>query len=158
MNVPDIGYIPVSSEDYINESNNLTQETIENMVFPEVLSPLQQEFKSWHKTLSQLHPKSMFRLVKLGSLQSIFIYLKDYLPLCVSCMFVTASIRQWRKKGKKAVSIRKETDNNPVDGVSVDRLQSDQPVLVPQFSGKLTSALIWDAQVMVGRFSGLTYV
>ena len=25
-NVPDIGYIPISSEDYINESNNTTQE------------------------------------------------------------------------------------------------------------------------------------
>ena len=41
-NVPDIGYTPDSSEDYINESNNLTQEHIENIMFPEVLSHLQQ--------------------------------------------------------------------------------------------------------------------
>ena len=27
-NVPDIGSIPISSEDYINESNNLTQEKL----------------------------------------------------------------------------------------------------------------------------------
>ena len=30
-NVPDIGSITISSEDYINESNNLTQEKIENI-------------------------------------------------------------------------------------------------------------------------------
>ena len=37
--------------------------------------------------------------------------------------------------------------------VSVDQLHSDQTVLVPQLSGKLTSARIWSAQVMVGHFS-----
>ena len=42
MNVPDIGSIPISLEDYINESNNITQEQIENIMFPEVISPLQQ--------------------------------------------------------------------------------------------------------------------
>ena len=42
--------------------------------------------------------------------------------------------------------------------VSVDQLQSDQTGLVPQFSDKLTSARIWDDQVMVERFSDLTYV
>ena len=41
-NVPDIESIPISSEEYINESNNLTQEQIENIMFPEVLSTLQQ--------------------------------------------------------------------------------------------------------------------
>ena len=32
-NVPDIGYIPFFSEEYINESNNLTQEKIENILY-----------------------------------------------------------------------------------------------------------------------------
>ena len=36
-NVPDIVSIPISSEDNINESNNLKQEKIENIMFPEVL-------------------------------------------------------------------------------------------------------------------------
>ena len=44
-NATDIGSIPISSEDYIKESNNLTQEQIENIMFLEVLSPLQQELK-----------------------------------------------------------------------------------------------------------------
>ena len=40
-NVPDIASIPIYSEDCINESNNLNQEQIENITFPEVLLPLQ---------------------------------------------------------------------------------------------------------------------
>ena len=35
-NVPDIGYIIIYSEDYINESKNLTQFFFENIMFPEV--------------------------------------------------------------------------------------------------------------------------
>ena len=45
-NLPDIGSILISSECYKNESKNLTQEQIEKIIFPEVLSPLQKEFKS----------------------------------------------------------------------------------------------------------------
>ena len=40
-NVSDIGSIPIYSEDYINESNNIVQEQIENIMFTEVLSTLQ---------------------------------------------------------------------------------------------------------------------
>ena len=36
-NVPDIGYIPISSENDINYSKNLTQEQIDNVMFSEVL-------------------------------------------------------------------------------------------------------------------------
>ena len=44
-NVPDIGYISIFSEDYINESNNLIQEKTKNIMFTKVQSPSQQEFK-----------------------------------------------------------------------------------------------------------------
>ena len=68
-NVRDIVSIPISSGGYINESKNIKQEKIENIMFPEMLSPLQKEYKFWHDKLSQLHPKSMFTLSKLGVLQ-----------------------------------------------------------------------------------------
>ena len=55
------------------------------------------------------------------------------------------------KKGNKLGSIRKENYNKPVAEVSVDKLQSDQSVLVPQFS-------IWSTQVMVDHCSDLTYL
>ena len=73
-------------------------------------------------------------------------------------MFVTARRIKWTKKGNKSEFIRNDTDNNPGYGSSIDQLQSYQPVLVPKFSGKLTSAHIWSAQVMVDHFSDLTYV
>ena len=71
-NVPDIGPITISSEDYINKSINITQERMDNIVFPEFLSPLQQEFKYWHDKLSHLHPKSMFRVKNLESSHQYF--------------------------------------------------------------------------------------
>ena len=42
-NVPDNGSITISSEDYINESNNIKQEQIFNIMSPDLLSPIQQE-------------------------------------------------------------------------------------------------------------------
>ena len=58
----------------------------------------------------------------------------------------------------KSGSIKKETDNKPGDAVSVYQLQSDQLLLVPQLSVKLTSMHIWSTQVIVDHFSDLTYV
>ena len=51
-------------------------------MFPEMLSPLQQEFKFWHEKLCQLNPKYMFRLEKLGVLPERFLDLKDDVTLC----------------------------------------------------------------------------
>ena len=54
--------------------------------------------------------------------------------------------------------IRKETDNKPETGISVDQLHSVHPGLVPYFLSKLTIVQIRDAQVMVEHFSDITYV
>ena len=51
-------------------------------MLPEVLSPSEQEFKYWHEKLFHLHPKSMFRLEKLGFPPKQFLDLKDNVPLC----------------------------------------------------------------------------
>ena len=56
------------------------------------------------------------------------------------------------------MSIIKDTENEAVYVVSLDQLQSSQLGLVPQLSGKFTSASIWDAQVIVDDFSDLIYV
>ena len=80
--VPDIASIPIYFEDYINKFKNLKKRKSENIMFPEVLSPSQQEFKYWHEKLSHLHPKSMFRLAKLGFPPKQFLDLKDNVPLC----------------------------------------------------------------------------
>ena len=54
----------------INSSKRCTQEQIDNIVFPEVISPLQQGFKSGYDSLSHLYPKPMFRLARLMCLFS----------------------------------------------------------------------------------------
>ena len=97
----------------------------------------------------------MFILEKVGFLPSIFIDLKDDVRLCTSCIFGIARKSQWMKK---KVFKSKETNNNPQAGVSVDQIQSAHPGLVPQFSGKLTSARTWSAQTMVDYFIYITYV
>ena len=43
----------------------LHKKKLENIMFPELISPLQHEFKYWNDKLSNLLPKSMFRLEKL---------------------------------------------------------------------------------------------
>ena len=89
-------------------------------MFPEVLSPSQQDLKSWHDKLSHLHPKSIFILAKLGVLPKLFLDLKDFVLLCASCMFGTARRLQTITKSNKSGSILKYTDNKPITGVSVD--------------------------------------
>ena len=63
-----------------------------NIMFPEVISTLKQEFKSLHDKLPHPHHKSMFIIAKRGVLPSRFIYLKDDVPLCSLCMFGIARI------------------------------------------------------------------
>ena len=70
-------------------------------MFPEVIQNLQKELKYWHEELYHLHPKYMFRLEKLGFPTSIFIDLKDDVPLCESYMFGTSRISKWIAKGSK---------------------------------------------------------
>ena len=73
-------------------------------------------------------------------------------------MFGTVIIRKCITKRKKSGFIHKDINNKPGSVFPVDQLQSAHPVLVPQFSCKLTSTRIWDAQVRVDHFSDLTYV
>ena len=68
----------------------------------------------------------MFILVTPGVLPSRFLHLKDDVPLCESLIFVAERISKWRTKGKKPGYIRKETGNNPLSEVSVDRPQPNQ--------------------------------
>ena len=51
-----------------------------------------------------------------------------------------------------------DNDNKPWYGVSFDQLQWSNPKFVPQLSGKLISARILAAQVMVYHYSGVICV
>ena len=51
-------------------------------MFPEVLSPSQQDLKSWHDKLSHLHTKSIFRIEKLLFPPNQFKDLKVDVTIC----------------------------------------------------------------------------
>ena len=80
---------------------NLTQEQIDNIMFPEVLLPLQHELKSWNDKVYHFHPRFMLRLAKLGVIPLNFLYLNYDVPLFASCIFGTERRRQWISKGEK---------------------------------------------------------
>ena len=65
----------------------------------------------------------MFRILNLGLPPPIFLDLKDDVPLCASCIFGTARIRNWITKENKSGSTMKEIYNKPGAAVSVDQLQ-----------------------------------
>ena len=108
-----------------------SQKKIENLIFPVVLSLLQQELKSLYDKLLHLHPRSIFCLEKLCVLPKQSLDLKYYVPICALCMLGTARYFQCTTKKNKPGPINKSTYNEPDSGVSVDQLQSYQPVLVP---------------------------
>ena len=56
--VPYLASIAIYLEDYINKSKNLTQEENDGIIFLDVLSLLQQEFKSWYYKLFTSTPNT----------------------------------------------------------------------------------------------------
>ena len=83
-NVQDIRSIQDSSDEYISESKNLTQEQIENIMFFRSYITFTTGIKYFNDKFYHLHPKSMFRIEKLGVLPSSFIDLKDDVTFCAS--------------------------------------------------------------------------
>ena len=59
MDIIDIESIPISSKDSINESKHIILKQIEIIRPLKLISPIQQELKSWHNWLSHLHLKSI---------------------------------------------------------------------------------------------------
>ena len=105
---PDFTNIPKTPLDYRNEvGTGLTLQEAQTLARPTVLSPVQQEFMSWHHRLYHLPFCYMFRLATLGILPKGLLECRAKPPMCVACQFGQAHRRPWRVKGKKNSSIRK---------------------------------------------------
>ena len=156
---PDFTNIPKTPLDYRNEvGTGLSLQEAQTLARPTVLSPVQQEFMSWHHRLYHLPFRHMFRLATLGILPKRLLECRAKPPMCVACQFGQAHRRPWRVKGKKSGSIRKPEQKLPGDGVSVDQIVSAQPGLIPQMSGFLTSKRIWGCTTFVDHVSDYVYV
>ena len=161
QSTPDIANIPVTNDQYSEQSKHLTPEECSKIANAESLDLLQQEYMSWHRRLGHLPKKVMLTMARLGILPRRFLCLEERgaIPVCASCMFGQAHRKPWRTKAKSSKKkIRRDDDTAPGKGTSTNQLVSNQPGLVPQVSGRLTSARIVGATVYVDHFSDYTYV
>ena len=65
--------------------------------------------------------------------------------------------RPWQSKGTPG-TIRKYSEIDPGDCVSIYQLVSAQPGLIPKISGYLTNMRIWGATVFLDHVSDFTHV
>ena len=152
---PDLTNVPRTPLDYCQEIKDISPEELKELVYPRQLSPVQQEFLSWHNRLFHMPFGQMYKLAKLGILPKRF--MKCTNMLCISCQFGKAHRRPWRTSSKPGGSIRKWNQKKPGDGTSVDQIVSAQPGLVPQMAGELTSNRIWGATVFVDHVTDYVY-
>ena len=75
----------------------------------------------------------------------------------MSCVFGMSHRKPWRTKSAFK-TIRKESETEPGDCVSINQLVSAQPGLIPQMTGFLTNMRIWGATVFVDHVSDYVYV
>jgi hypothetical protein len=149
---PDIGWIPTSIPEFQSASRDLTEEEIDKITSAIYLSPLQQEFLSFHCKMFHLPYSIMMRMSSLGILPRRFLKLRNDLPPCISCLFGQAHRRPWRTKrsSKEAGGVlRKKDISEPGQTVGADQMVSAQPGLVPQEKGQMTQARVWGATIFV---------
>eukprot|EP00957_Ditylum_brightwellii_P116890 8916398-Ditylum_brightwellii.AAC.1 len=101
----------------------------------------------WHQKLQQPNHMSMVRVIEKGSLPSALKYARKVSPFA-ALLFTKAQKRAWKNKGKISSSIRKAHHNLPRKGISADHINSHQPGLIPQVTGKLTHDNYWGSVTM----------
>eukprot|EP00957_Ditylum_brightwellii_P130846 9980970-Ditylum_brightwellii.AAC.1 len=81
-------------------SRGLTKEQCEEILRPERLTPLKQEYLSWHHCLGHTLTSKIKILYRLGILPQRMLTLFDenLAPLCASCVFGTSHRKPWRSK------------------------------------------------------------
>eukprot|EP00957_Ditylum_brightwellii_P137912 10514443-Ditylum_brightwellii.AAC.1 len=157
--VPDVGKIPSKETEIMQTSRGLIKEQCEQILKSECLTPLQQEYLSWHHCLSHMLKSKMKILYRLGILPQRILKLFDenLVPLCGSCVFGTSHRKPWRSKASSK-SICCDKDNQPIVGTSTGQMISGQPGLVPQISGHLTNRRIQGATIYSDYYSDFIYV
>ena len=154
----DLATIPITGHQLSEFTKHLSKDDLSLLISPTPTSPLIQEFMDWHERLNHLSFLNMFRLSEHGYLPKKFLDLKRLSKriLCPSCIFGSAKRRSWRTKGKPK-NIRKSSEINPGDKVSVDQMISIHPGLVPRLSGKHTRERISCATCYKDHATGYSY-
>ena len=154
---PELSGVPISIEQYASQLPNLTREQLHEIAHPEILDDAQRELMSIHCKLNHLPFPQLIKMAENGHIKKSLAKLKERVPICMSCVFGMSHRRPWRSKGAYG-SIRKDTETDPGDCVSMDQLVSAQPGLISQMSGYLTNLRIWGATIFVDHVSDYVYV
>ena len=142
----------ISIEEYASKFHNLTPLQLEDISKPKILNKYQQDLVSLHNKINNLQFPAMIKLAKNRNVEKRFAKLKNRRPVCMSCLFGRSHLQTWRFK-KTPGTIRKESETEPGDFVSIDQVVSAQPGLISQISGYLTNMRIWGAKVFVYHVS-----
>ena len=117
--------IPSALLDYRNEVGiGILKEAAQELAYPHILSPSQQELLSWHHHLYHLPFARLFQLAQWIILPQTILGCEAKPPLCVACQNGQAHCHPWRSKTKAGGSIRHANETQPGDGTSVDQIVS----------------------------------
>jgi hypothetical protein len=97
---PDIASIPQTNEEYYKECHYLDPSDLEQIVHPQVLSPLQEEMMSHHCRLHHTPFPKLIIMAEQGKIPKRLAQLRDCCPICMSCLFGTAHKHLWQTKPK----------------------------------------------------------
>ncbi len=155
--MPDIATIPVTVEQYAVELSKLTHPQLEQISNPQTLDNDQRRLMNLHYKMNHLPLPAMITLGVKEKINKKLVKFKNWLPICMSCIFGMAHCKPWQHKGSHR-AIQKETNNAPGKCVSMDQLVSAQLRLILQMVGFLTNTHIWGATIFVDHFSDYLFV
>ena len=152
----DVGQIPISADELIEQCKHLSVEDIKRLKSPQPLSDLEIAWRKLHDRHGHIPYPEMDRLVEAGILPQRFECLRGKHVFCPSCIFGRMRKRPWRTKGKYK-SIRKANQKYPGAKVSADQLVVAQPGLVPRMDGRHTNDRVVGATGFLDHYSGYSY-
>jgi hypothetical protein len=159
LDQPDFSNVPSTPLDHRREVGiGISKEAAQELAYPCVLTPSQQELLSWHNRLYHLLFNRLFQLAHWRVLPRSILGCEDKPPLCIACQFGQVHRRPWRAKGKDSGSICCPTETEPGDGTSVNQIVSAQLGLISQMSGFPTSDCIWGTTNFCDHASDFVYV
>ena len=157
LTVPDTAKVTIYAKQYASELHNITPEKLKNISNQDTLDNDQRYPIALHIKTNHLPFTAMMKLLDKGRTNKRFAKLKERFPVCMSCVFGMSHCHPWRSKGTP-VTIHKDSETEPGDCVSIYKLVSAQPGLIPKVSGYLTNIRIWGATLFVDHVSDFTHI
>jgi hypothetical protein len=159
LDQPDFTNIPSTLLKYQKEVGiGISKKEAQELAYPHILTPSQQEMLSWHNCLYHLPFGRLFKLAQWRILPHSILGCEDKPPLCIVCRFGQACRRPWHRKGKASGSICPPNETEPGNGTSVDQIILAQLGLIPQMAGFLTSDCIWGTTNFCDHASDFIYI